>query len=342
MRIFNIMLSRELGGIQESFLSYNQALKIAGHEVYNITSYFAKINSFVKNYISLPCLCVWCPVSVLYLKYLIYKCRPDIIIAHGRRAVSFSYYVKTHSIPVIGVTHNYKNKHLIKKCDYLIALTRHLKESVICTGANADKVKIIPNMIDVKLTYAALKYDSSKTVTIGTMGRFVAKKGFDNFIYAIKILCDKGLDIKVIIGGEGEEESKLKELSFRLGLSDVITFIGWVQDKDKARFWNDIDIFCIPSKHEPFGIIVLEAMHHSCPIISSNSEGPSEILEDKKDALIFDKNSIEEMSWCLEKLIVDVDEASRYSKSAYNKLKDRYDTTQVSNMLDSFLKTVHN
>lgn len=337
MRIFNIMLSRELGGIQESFLSYHKALSLAKHDVFNITNASAKINSYIKDYISLPCFLTWCPASILYLKYLIAKYKPDIIIAHGRRAVSFSYLAKTNQI-LTGVAHNYKIQHLINKCDYIITITDHLKEYIVNAGVNRDMITTIPNMLSVNLDYITPKYDASHIVTIGTMGRFVHKKGFDNFLHAIKILRDKNLNIRVIIGGSGAEENSLKNLSQKLGLFNIVKFIGWVSDKEK--FFSDIDIFCLPSKHEPFGIIILEAMHHSLPIISSDSEGPSEILANKKDALIFDKDSIEEMAWCLEKLILNPSEASIYSKSAYQKLISTYDIKRVSTILDSFINTI--
>lgn len=334
--IINIMLSRELGGIQESFLSYGKALASAKYDVLNITSASAKINAYLEDYIALPSLFTWCPISILYLKYLIIKYKPNIIIAHGRRGVSFSYLAKRHQL-LIGVAHNYKIQHLIDKCDHIITITDHLKEYIIKAGVSRDVITTIPNMISVNLDYIAPKYNLSKAVVIGAMGRFVQKKGFADFLHAIKILHDKKLNIQVIIGGSGAEENRLKNLSQRLGLSDIVKFIGWVQDKDD--FFSNIDIFCLPSKHEPFGIIILEAMHHSRPIISSNSEGPNEILEDKKDALIFDKNSVEEMAWCLEKAILNPLEASRYSKSAYQKLINKYDVKKIAYKLDLLIRS---
>ena len=79
MRIFNIMMSRDLGGIQQSFLDYSTALKNEGEEVIDITSSFAKINEKLPTSIKLPNLFQWCIFSKIYLRLLIAIYRPDIL-----------------------------------------------------------------------------------------------------------------------------------------------------------------------------------------------------------------------------------------------------------------------
>ncbi len=67
-------------------------------------------------------------------------------------------------------------------------------------------------------------------------------------------------------------------------MTDDVKFLGWISDKKK--FFAEIDIFCIPSKNEPFGIVILEAMKYGKPIVASNADGPAEILSSEKDAII--------------------------------------------------------
>ena len=90
MLIFNIMVSRDLGGIQQAYLDYNEALENAGHIVINISSAYAQINDQLTDSIKLPTLTSWCIISKIYLRILIAIYRPDVIIGHGGRAINFA------------------------------------------------------------------------------------------------------------------------------------------------------------------------------------------------------------------------------------------------------------
>ncbi|BBJ31571.1 glycosyl transferase family 1 [Rickettsia asiatica] len=339
MQVLNIMLSRDLGGIQQAFLDYNTALEMQKIEVINITSYKAKINSFLCNAsFKLPNLVPFDPLSVLILKYIIHKTKPDIIIAHGNRAINFSKLAKTHNIKLIGIAHNYTLKRL-RKCDFVIALTYHMKEYLLKNHFAESKIFILPNMINISKDFAPNK-TYREPIIIGVLARFVAKKGVDVFIRAIKLLKEKKYDTHVVIGGDGEEKDNLIALVQALNLQNQISFIGWINDKDK--FFKQIDIFCLPSLHEPFGIIVLEAMEASVPIISTDTEGPAEILSDMQDGLICKADSAEELAEKIAHLIDNPIKAKEFSKNAYLKLQQNYDTKIISEKLVTLLRNYKN
>ena len=114
--------------------------------------------------------------------------------------------------------------------------------------------------------------------------------------------------------------------------------MGWVKDKD--RFFADIDIFCLPSLHEPFGIIILEAMGHSLPIVATNTEGPHEILRDGQDGLICDKNSSTDLALKLAYLIGNQNKALEFARSAYLRLEENYAINVVALKLVELIKRV--
>ncbi|MEY4463140.1 MAG: hypothetical protein RLZZ81_111 [Pseudomonadota bacterium] len=339
MKVLNIMLSRDLGGIQQAFLDYNAALEIQKIEVINVTSYKAKINSFLcKTSFKLPNLVPFDLLSIAILKYIIYKTKPDIIIAHGNRAINFSKFAKSQNIKLIGIAHNYSLKGL-RKCDFVIALTNHMQEFLLKNNFAQSRIFILPNMINITKDFIPNK-TYRKPIVIGVLARFVAKKGVDVFIKAIKILKEKKYDIQVVIGGNGEEKDNLIALSNKLNLQDQISFTGWVNDRDK--FFKQIDIFCLPSLHEPFGIIVLEAMEASVPIVSTDTEGPTEIITNMKDGLICKAGSMEDLA---EKIVYLIDtplKAEEFSKNSYLTLKQNYDIKVVSKKLATLLRNSKN
>lgn len=258
MHIFNIMVSRELGGIQQAYVDYYKALHMQGHEVINISSRNAAINIRLKGSIELPNFTSWCFISKLYLWILALIFKPDIIVAHGGRAINFAKAAKPFSVKLIGVAHNYTYKRL-KKCDYVIVITEHLRKYMINNGYSAANLFKIPNMLHISKTYK--KKEFHQPVIIGSYGRFTEQKGYGYLLKAAALLEKKGYDFKLLLGGGGKDEGKLKALSQELDINHKVDFIGWVEDKDK--FFSSIDIFCLPSIEEPFGIVLLEAMEHS-------------------------------------------------------------------------------
>jgi glycosyltransferase involved in cell wall biosynthesis len=354
MKILNIMLGRGLGGIEQAFLDYAGALKSQGFEVINVTSIFAKVNlRLTQPSCKLPNIGTWDFLSRICLKALIQIIKPDAVIAHGRRAIKFT---KFH--PLIGVAHNYNIKDLLS-CDYIIALTNHMKDH-LRHDFPEDRIAVIPNMVSSSLrasvnergnpAYATDKMDcrvgskapprndcNSKT-KIGTFGRFVKKKGIDVFLQSLALLKEADYKFEAVIGGDGEEKESLVKLRDDLNLTTDVKFVGWVSNKEE--FFQNIDIFCLPSLHEPFGIIILEAMSYRVPIISTKTEGPSEILEDKKSALLVDVNSPEGLSKAIARLIDDQEQAQVYADYAYARVQNHYSTDVVAKKLCEFLNNI--
>lgn len=326
------MLSRDLGGIQQSFLDYDKALTMQGCEVTNIVSLFSKIvmpsSSYYRSIFNLS---AFDPLSIFYIKRIIKREKPDAIIAHGNRAIKFCH---NNAVPIIGVAHNYNTKWL-RKCDYIFATTNHLRQYLINQGFRNDKVMILPNMIS--LTYPKIGQRKVNDRVIGAMGRFVKKKGFDIFLIALSLLKSRNVDFKVIIGGKGEEEIHLKQLAAKLGLDNHITFSGWISNKEE--FFDQIDIFCLPSTHEPFGIILLEAMSRYKPIVSMRSEGPLEIIDDGKTGLLCDIVA-NDLADKLSQILEDHDTAQKLAKNAYLNLEEKYAIDVVSKKMVDYLHKI--
>jgi glycosyltransferase involved in cell wall biosynthesis len=327
------MMSRDLGGIQQAYIDYSDALNQQGHEVINITSTNAQINNQLEPKHTLPNLSSWCFISKLYLGILISRYKPDFIICHGNRAIIFACgAAKPSHTKIIGVSHNYSYKKL-QRCDYIITLTEDLKQNLINNNVPVYKLIPLSNMIRINNAYLPKPY--RKPMILGSLGRFVRKKGFLHLIQSIDLLKKDGYYIKLILGGDGEERTELEKLVSKLNLTSQVDFIGWV--KDKNAFFNQIDIFCLPSISEPFGIILLEAIEKSKPIIATRSGGPQEIIRDKQDGLIADIESPEDLAAKIKIMINDKKMADKMSKSAYNRIIDNYNIKIVSQKLSETL-----
>lgn len=296
------MFSKGLGGIEQALVDYCEALKMEGHKVTAIISPEAKIKTALLplgiNIIEVRNFAAWDFFAKAYLKKIMLQLVPDAAILHGNRAISLISGIK--NIPLIGVTHNYSIKHLIG-LNAILATTNDLKAKVIAAGQAESRVYKLPNMVRARTITTPTSKRETQQLIIGTMGRFVKKKGFDIFIRTIADLKERGLNFKAVIGGGGEEELSLKNLVKELAVENNIEFIGWVNNKE--QFFANIDIFCLPSLHEPFGIILLEAFSHKKPIVVSDSEGPSEIVSNNIDAILVPKGDSKAMADSIMRLV---------------------------------------
>lgn len=337
MKIFNIIMNRKLGGAEQAFLDYYSALTLKGHEVVNITSLFAKINNKKISSLKLPNLFPWCILSKIYLKLLILFYRPDLIVVHGGRAVNFAYGTGIKIIPIIGVTHSYSIRHILK-CNYIIALDQLLKHHLISSGYPESQIFIVPNMINTPAKKINNFSQKRTEYVIGALGRFVPEKGFNYLIEAISILRDRKYRVKLLIGGAGPLEIQLKKLAHRLNIGKNIEFIGWINDKES--FFKTVDIFCIPSVFETFSIVALEAMSHQVPIIATKTAGASQIFEAGSDALITNTASNQGLADNIAYLIDNPLRAQELIDKAYSKIISYYDTRVVADRLSETLKVI--
>lgn len=336
MKILNLMLSRDRGGLEQSFLDYNQAFRLEKFEVINVTSIGAQINSFISSERKLLNLNLWDMLSVFHLRQIIKNEQPNAIIAHGGRAIEFAKLAKTSDIPLIGVAHGHSIKRLIK-CDYIISLTRYMRNFLIQNGYPESRIALIPNMINIENNFVPRK-KYNKPIMIGTMARLVPKKGIDVFLTSLAKLKEQNYNFKAIIGGDGEEANKLHALSKDLGLENHVSFIGWV--KDKKVFYDSIDIFCVPSLNEPFGIIVLEAMKFAVPMVCTKTQGPAEIIRDQQDGLLCEIGSSDDLAEKIAYLINNQESSQDYAKSGYLRLQENYEISTVAKKLAEFIRTL--
>jgi len=337
MHVVNAMFSRGLGGIEQSFIDYCTCLKNQGHKVTAIIHPDAEVRSALVglqvNIINVKNKGIFDFFAKSYLKKVLNQIKPDVIIAHGNRAVCLlKAPANKVSCPLVGVTHNYKLTRQIG-VDAMFATTDDLKGHLIKLGQKEDSIYKIPNMIKIPDNPVDVK-DFRSPPVIGTMGRFVVKKGFDYYVRAIAELKYRNLDFKAVIGGSGPCEGDLKQLAEDLNVSSDLKFLGWVENKYK--FFDSVDIFILPSLHEPFGIILLEAFARGKVVITTDSEGPYEIATDGRDAIIIEMGSSNMIANTVERILDDPTLARRLSHNAVIRAKD-YDLDKVGQMMSDAL-----
>jgi glycosyltransferase involved in cell wall biosynthesis len=332
------MLSRDLGGIQKAFVNYNNMLTKAGNNVLNIASKNSQIiqeHKELDKYAQIKNLCQWDIYSIFQLRKIFKKFDPDCIIAHTSRAIKFCHYARFNTkYKLIAAAHNYNYK-WFGKCDYVFSITKHLADFLNTKQIPQDLIYIVGNSLEITRPFRMK--DFSNTIILGTLSRLVPQKGLNIFLRSVCLLQQKGNNFKVIIGGDGQQRAELEKLAQELDIKNI-EFAGWVNDKD--QFFDKIDIFCLPSLIEPFGIVTLEAMMYGVPIVATRSEGPSQNISDGQNGLLCELGDAQDMAEKIWLLSNKPDLAKALARNAYSYVVNNFSSNIIQNTLNNHLKHI--
>jgi glycosyltransferase involved in cell wall biosynthesis len=340
MKIVNIILSSQNGGAEQVFIDYLAVLKKLNHQLLAITKTDApfageveklgievkKINNNFGYHDFF---------AINKIRKIIKEFQADCVIAHvGRSVVLVRKAIgKKLDVKLIAVNHSPNVKRSIGS-DLIFCVNKEIFCKTINLGQKENASFVIPNAVDLSDAFFAEKtinFSDKNEIILGAMGRFHSCKGFHILLQSLKILQNNNKKIVLKIAGSGLEEESLKELTKELGLQDVVKFCGWV--KDKKSFFQSLDIFCMPSidiAGETFGLVLLESMKNKTPIITSNCDGPQDVVRDKIDGLVFNvRNSNEEeiakeLASKINYLIANEELANNMVANAFQRVNEKF------------------
>ena len=177
----------------------------------------------------------------------------------------------------------------------IIAVSRSVKEEIIrYHGFPPDRIDVVPNGVDLDEFNPGLKKvkaaEVRKALGIGEetlllllVANEFRRKGLSALIGVLERL--KGRDIRLLAVGKGSVEY-FKALAVKSGVDRMITFMPNVREINV--YFAAADLFVLPAKYEPFGLVVLEAMAAGTPVITTRVAGVSDHIGDG-EGLILDR-----------------------------------------------------
>lgn len=173
-------------------------------------------------------------------------------------------------------------------------------------GANAAKIVLVANPIDVDLYRRDGERAEYQTVRILAIARFVEKKGLLHLVKAFSQLRSRRGDLELWLIGEGPEGDRLRQAA--AGLPDI-RFLGLRSEDECRRAYQQCDIFCLPcvrtSDGDADGVptTVLEAMAYEMPVVASDLLSMSHYVRDGKEGLLAQPGDEDGIARCLETLV---------------------------------------
>ena len=318
------MFGAKLGGLEQVFVDYSEALGSRGHALVNFVvpgaGSASALRALRQPVVEIGNFNQWDPIAAFRLRRALNQAGADAVIAHGNRAIHLMRRAAQGVAPLIAVTHNINVKSAVG-ADFAIAINEDMRARLLAAGQPAERVDKLFNMIR-RPASPPLPAPPRRPPVVGAMGRFVEKKGFDVFLEAIGRLKAQGRDLRAILAGSGPLEAPLKARAAALGLSECVTFAGWITDK--ASFFDEIDVFAFTSYHDVCPVVLLEAFVWAKPVVLTDCPGPREISTDGEDSLLFPVGDAEALANRIGQILDAPEVAQRLGRAAQAKILQRH------------------
>jgi glycosyltransferase involved in cell wall biosynthesis len=174
-------------------------------------------------------------------------------------------------------------KYIYGSFDHIISISKETQDALLkYLGKSADsRFSVIENGIDIEKYQKAQAYDKKLIFPeykdgdylIGMVASFTPQKNHKTMIDAMALLPD---EYKLILVGEGPLFENIKGQVREKNLESRIVFLGF--RKDVAEIMKTVDIVCVPSIWEGFGLVAVEAMAAGTPVIVSNVPGLANVV----------------------------------------------------------------
>lgn len=170
-----------------------------------------------------------------------------------------------------------------------------------------------------------------ETTVIGTVGRLTAIKGQEVLIRSVSELIRRGQRVLLVLLGEGELRRGLEQLTFQVGVAEHVRFLGW--RPDVARIMAACDIFCLPSRNEGMGKVLVEAMAMGIPLIASDIGGIRDIVRPGENGILAPVGDIQAWTEAIARLSGDPELRGRMG-NAGRRLAPRYSSEEMIKSID--------
>lgn len=284
---------------------------------------------------------------------LINDLQPDIIHAHSIYVVFNRVIAKLRSldklkIPVVVSVHGLPKPLVLpdgkETTDYKELVSDFAFDLVISVSENvADALKKHINSEfheQVRTLYSGIDLtvfrpmpDLEKEWDLAFMGRLESMKSVDLFPDMLALLKPKFPDLKMMMTGEGSLKDWLFRRFEEKGVSSMVDYKGVVETDDVPVLINKSRVFLYPSRREPFGLSIVEAMACGVPVVTTDVFGPKEIIKHNYDGVAVQPDDVEALATAVETVLTDAELRTRIRQNALKSVKEKYDINQHAKQL---------
>lgn len=176
----------------------------------------------------------------------------------------------------------------------VIVPTIHVAHELKEYGVSSDAISVIPNGVDAdRYNMAGIDRDPCSLITIGRLSK---RKGQATVLRAFERIQCEVTDAHLDVLGKGPAQDDLEALAVELGISNSVTFHGYVDFDRKVELMNETGLFVFASRQEGFGLVILEAMAAGLPVVARRLPVYEDFFEDGANGTLVEEPVVERLA----------------------------------------------
>ncbi len=188
-------------------------------------------------------------------------------------------------------------------------VSQRLKKQLINElGVAEEKITVVPIFADLAggNREPSIRKNENKFIFL-TVGRLVSIKNIGRQIEALAEIAKKYPIAELWIAGDGPEQDKLKARSEKLKIAEKVKFLGMKNHKELGQIYQQADAFLLTSKHEGWGLAVIEAAGFGLPIIMADVGCAGEVIKDGISGIVLPSNNKKSLAQAIIRILDDAD-----------------------------------
>ncbi len=178
------------------------------------------------------------------------------------------------------------------------------KTAAVYNGVDAHRYDDPVDPSSVRATYGV----GSGDPVVLFVGRMAWQKGPDILLHTVPGLLHHYNDAKFVFVGDGDMLPSLQRQAYDLGIAGSTRFLGHRNGCELVGLFKSADVVCVPSRNEPFGIVILEAWSAAKPVVATRNGGPAEFVTHGFDGLVV-SDTADSIGWGVGTALADFEHA---------------------------------
>jgi len=200
---------------------------------------------------------------------------------------------------------------VLSQSERVLALSQSLARATIALGVDPNQVEIVPHGVNTDKFQPVIAVREPLVLFVGSL---IERKGLKYLIQAMPRVLQKFHEVRLVIVGEGPQESILLNLTRALGVANNVLFVG-AQSQDQISRWMQLaKVFVLPSLEEGLGVVLLEALASGTPCVATRIGGIQDIISPEVGILVAPADS----AALADAIITVLEDQKRWNMMSYN------------------------
>jgi glycosyltransferase involved in cell wall biosynthesis len=166
------------------------------------------------------------------------------------------------------------------------------------------------------------------------------KKALDVLLRAFSKISKRHTDLRLLLVGDGPLRSQNEALAHALSVANSVDFLGSRSRAEVGRLLRNCLLFVLPSRSEPFGIAVAEALACGRPVVASSVGGIQEIIENERSGILVEPDRPEQLADAVLRVLEDVVLRERIANAGLRRVKDDFSSHRTGSRYEGLYSTL--